>query len=135
MNTASHTPVPDVYAQYFDSTLQPLILLDNTGIIIKPNASSLQLIKSDEADYIGQFFANSAWWSYKLLRGLTVTAAILKAADGQTSTAMAMFPSANGVCVIDFTFIPLRNAYQTIEHIMAEGIDITESVNALRYSH
>jgi PAS domain S-box-containing protein len=110
----------------FDQTFQFIGMLTPDGKIIEANKTALQFAGITEADCIGRFFWDTAWWTHSREMQEKLRDGITKAAAGEP-----VFFEATHVAVdkslhyIDFSLKPVKSHSGKVIFIIPEGRDIT----------
>ena len=121
----------------FETSYQLKGLLDPDGRVVAMNATALDAMGQDYARVDGQVFWDTAWFSATPGMSGQIRAAVLTAAQGNSSRFEIEVVLPTGSRRYDLSIRPIRGQDSMIIAIMTEAIDITErraTEEALRQS-
>lgn len=115
----------------FNQTFQFTGLIDITGKLISVNSTALSFIGKEESELIGKYFWETPWWTHSEYEQNRLKETIKKAVSGETSRYFTTHKNTLGnLSFVDFTLKPIKDSTGNIEFLLAEGRDITETINA-----
>lgn len=113
-------------ASIFDNTRVFLGLLDAHGVLIRANRAALQVVMAEEDAVNGRPFCDGPWWSHDPAQQEILRAAIVRAARGEDASFEAKHINADGTLIyVDFKLYPVRNEFDQVAWLVAEGRDIS----------
>jgi PAS domain S-box-containing protein len=100
------------------------------GVVLDVNQASLDYVGGTRAEVVGRPFADSAWWSHDREQQAALRRGIQRAAAGEFVRFEANHRRSNGTLgTVDFSITPVRNAEGTLDVLLVESIDVTETRN------
>jgi PAS domain S-box-containing protein len=113
-----------------DAMLGYVSLFSPEGRLLDCNQTSLQANGLPKADLVGKPLADTYWYAHSAAEGQKATAAIRKAATGETVRFDTQVQAHGGLRYLDVCFSPLRDADGRVVQVVASGIDVTERKEA-----
>lgn len=115
------------YRAVFNQTYQFMGVLDPSGTVVEVNQTSLDFVRAEHKEVVGQPFWKGPWWSHSTETQKEVRKCIADAAAGRITGADVIHYSHDGIARrIDFSVKPLRNDVGEVVCLVAEGRDVTE---------
>lgn len=112
----------------FDQTYQLCALLDTSGLVIKFNKSAAAFTGVSAQDAVGHPFWECPCWQDSKAAEVMLRQAIASVLAGGLERHEVVNLDSNGnLAIIDFSLSPLIEADGTVNFLIAEGRDITES--------
>jgi PAS domain S-box-containing protein len=109
-----------------DHTSQFIGLIDPGGRVITANRTALDFAGVSESAVVGSPIWDTPWWSHSPDGQARLKEAIVKAAAGETVRFETTHIASDGhSAYIDFSIKPVRDAEGRIQHLLAEGRDIS----------
>lgn len=115
----------------FNNSFNLILLLDNTGKLIKANKTSLEIVGYKEEELLSKYFWDLPWWSYCSEKEKDLLREELNFAKKGSSLKnnKYYFDTTGQKIEVDFCFSPVLDKELNVSHILCEAHDITESKN------
>ncbi len=117
----------------FDHSSHFIGLLSLEGDLLKVNQTALAFVNSSLGDVLGKKFWDGPWWNYDERVQEELKKDIKEASKGSCLKKMKYHYDQKGIKrYVDFSLTPVFDDEQEIIYLLAEGNDITKSVNSAR---
>ena len=117
----------------FDKSFQYFGLLEPDGTVLEINQTALDATGIERGEVIGRKFWDTRWWSLSEDSREQLKDSIERAAQGEFVRFETQYPGPQDeILTIDFSVKPVRNDEGEVVHLIPEGRDITELVQAQR---